>query len=390
MIVTKLLPTAWLRLEYYARKIRKLTVRSSNYGTGDKSLFIALATYRPVRNPLQNLQRITMDLESLPYIDSFLSPNVSQISITVRSSTRISYVSLLLPSIPRLCPNLQKFTVDSTLPSNLGFERAAFQTICSMHRMRTLDLGALRPPDGTIGRILHHLGNMTSLETLHNLYLPTEIQSLAKRNLILPSSGMVNHWFPKLRKLSLSLRDFDSAVIIMDSIHPPFISLEFDLSPIGQPKPHSHSKLLQSLACNPHLPLSLSTLVIFESLEHLAHNVSDAESISQPLLALTNLEQLTLQLSGVEMFDDMWLNRASKCFPRLQILQLQGGDSEKTRITLAGYVPLLQNCPRLRLIATAVACQSFNTKKALPAGLDFVTEAWRNSFVCKNHRSSHQ
>ena len=42
---------------------------------------------------------------------------------------------------------------------------------------------------------------------------------------------------------------------------------------------------------------------------------------------------------------------------------------ERKRITLEGYVPLLQNCPRLSQISVATACKSFDTRKALPPGL---------------------
>ena len=159
---------------------------------------------------------------------------------------------------------------------------------------------------------------------------------------------MANHWFPKLRKLGLSLEDFDSAALIMDLIHHlPFPgSLTFDLK---RPRPHSPSKLLQSLGSNPHLPLSLSTLIILDDMQHsLVHDASNAEtpSMFQPLLALTNLQTLILRLSGVEMLDDAWLNLASKSFPRLQVLTLHGRALERKQITLAGYVPLVQNSPK--------------------------------------------
>jgi len=238
-----------------------------------------------------------------------------------------------------------------------------------MHSLRTLDLGSLKAPDGTIRRILHHLGGMTSLEILHNLHIPTEVQSLDKPGLILPPFRMVNQWFPKLRDLSLSLGDFDSAALIMDSLqHLPFRFLKFELK--GQhPQPHSPRKLLQSLACNHHLPLSLSTIAILEDVKQpVVHDVDDAD-IFRPLLSLTNLHTLNIRLSGVEMLDDAWLDKASKCFPQVQFLRLCGRALERQRITLAGYVPLVQNCPKLSIISVATACRSFEPRKALSAGL---------------------
>ena len=161
----------------------------------------------------------------------------------------------------------------------------------------------------------------------------------------------------------------------MDSMqHLPFLSLRFYLE-CQPPQPYSFSTLIQSLARNPHLPLSLSSLEIEVSgnvEEPLVHDVDDAETadVFQPLLSLTNLQTLSLILSGVEMLDDAWLNRASKCFPQLQDLTLYGCDMERKRITLEGYVPLLQNCPRLSQIRVATACKSFDTRKApLPPGL---------------------
>ena len=96
---------------------------------------------------------------------------------------------------------------------------------------------------------------------------------------------------------------------------------------------------------------------------------AEIENILQPLLALTNLQKLALEFPGVEMLDDAWHDRASKSFPRLQDLTLHGCDLERKRITLAGYVPLLQNCPKLFQLSIATACKSFDTKKALPPGL---------------------
>jgi len=372
-VLRNLLPDDWIRLEYYARKIRKLTVQDIVYGTVDKSFFIALATYRPVRNPFQNLQQIAMRLthtlgyKSAPYMEFLLGPNILGVSITVGSSRPgLFHVSLLLPSIPRLCPNLQDFDVHGKLPK-LDFERDVFQNICSMHNLRTLDLENLKPPDGMIGRILHHLGSLTSLEYLYGLYVPTEIQSLNRPDLILPPFSMVNHWFPKLRDLCLILEDVDTAVFVMDSMHLPFHSLTFQLE--GQHlQPHSPSKLLQYLGRNPHLPLSLSILVIFEDPIHsLAHDVEILSDFKLP--ALTNLQTLRLQFSGVEILDDVWLNQASRSFPQLRVLELPGRALRRKRITLAGYVPLVQNCPRLSHISVATACESFDTRKTLPPGL---------------------
>jgi len=107
-------------------------------------------------------------------------------------------------------------------------------------------------------------------------------------------------------------------------------------------------------------------------MEHsLVHDVGDAETLTifQPLLALTRIRKLTLRLSGVEMLDDGWLNRASKSFPQLQNLKLYGRAVERKRITLAGYIPVLQNCPRLSEISVATAYRSFDPRKALTAGL---------------------
>jgi len=291
---------------------------------------------------------------------------------TFGSTILVSCVSQLLFSIPRLCSNLQTFTVNSWLSNNLVLEPAVFQATCSMHSLRTLHLGSLKPPNGMMDRILHHLGHLTSLETLRGLYIPTEIQSLDESDLILRSFGMANHWFQKLRHLSLRLQDFDSAALLMDSMHLPFLSLAFSLRLSGQPKPHSPRKLFQSLARNSHLPLSLSSIEMLGDVRRpFVRDVDDAEtaSIFQPLLALTNLQTLSLRLSGVEKLDDAWLNRASKGFPQLRRLTLHGHAVERKRITLAGYVPLLQNCPRLRWICTATACKSFDTRKALPAAL---------------------
>jgi len=195
-------------------------------------------------------------------------------------------------------------------------EIAVFEATCSMHSLRTLNLGSFHLPNGMVSRILHHLGSLTFLETLHNLYIPIEIQSFDGLGLILSPFGTLNHWFLKLQDLSLSIGDFDSAALIMDSMHLPFLSLAFYLR--GQStEPHcSPRKLLQSLGRNPHLPLSLSSINILGHLDKQSSvcNVGNVEaaSIFQPLLALTNLQKLSLRLSGVEMLDDAWPNRASK------------------------------------------------------------------------------
>jgi len=298
--------------------------------------------------------------ECIPYIDFLLTP-----SITVHqcSTPEVSHISLLLLSIPRLCPNLQNLRVYGKLPDNLALDLAFFEATCGMHNLHTLNLGSSKPPDGMISRILHHLGSLTSLETLQSLYILTEIQPFA----------MVNHSFPKLRNLSLILQDFDSAALIMDSMHLPFLSLGFYFTH-RLPRPPSPRKLLQSLARNPHLPLSLSSIAIHGVLTKRSSvpGVDGAEtaSIFQPLLALVSLQTLSLRwLSGVETLDDARLNRASKSFPQLQNLTLYGRVLERKRITLAGYVPLVQNCPRLGTIAVATACKSFDPRKALPAGL---------------------
>ena len=354
-IVRKLFLTDWHRLEYYAHKIRNLTIQGSD-GTVDKRSFIALATYRPVRNPFPNLRRITLAIfttlayESVPYIDFLLTPNILEASVTFAGLDSTREVSLLLPSIARLCPNLEDLDVDNELTNNLDVESAVFQATCSMHSLRTLDLGFIEPPNGMIGRILYHLGSMISLETLHGLYIPTEIQSLDKPDLILPPPlGMVNHWFPKLRDLSLSLQDLDSAVLIVDSMqHLPFRSPTFYLN--GQHQ--SPRKLLQSSAGNPQLPFSLSTLVILGDTEHtLVHNVGNAEipSIFWPLLALTNLRKLTLRFSEVETLDDAWLI----------------GHPNVSR----SFGPCRSAAMRLRLINVSLVLKSFNTRGALPAGL---------------------
>ena len=61
--------------------------------------------------------------------------------------------------------------------------------------------------------------------------------------------------------------------------------------------------------------------------------------------------------------------RMDQCFPHLQDLTPDGCELERKQITLAGYTPLLQNCPGLSQLSVATACRSFDTRKALPPGL---------------------
>lgn len=203
MFVRGLLPTDWPRLEYYASKIRALTILSSHGTTQvDKSFFASLATYRPVRNSFSNLQKIIMDIDSerrldydsLPYIDFLLTQNTLHISVELRPTCKVSHISLLLLKILRLCPNLRELNIGTYWATNLVLEAAGFQAIYNMHNLRSLDLGTFKPPDGMIGRILHRLGSMASLETLDDLYIPTEVQSLDGPGRIPPPLSIVDQW----------------------------------------------------------------------------------------------------------------------------------------------------------------------------------------------------
>lgn len=92
--------------------------------------------------------------------------------------------------------------------------------------------------------------------------------------------------------------------------------------------------------------------------------------VFRPFLRFGNLTGLTISPRRGLSWDDEALNEISQCFSRMRSLNLGAdyGCRDQSRITLAGLVPLLKNCPELSWLGIVIDTSVLPPAKEKPGG----------------------
>ncbi|KAF9467877.1 hypothetical protein BDZ94DRAFT_1232793 [Collybia nuda] len=102
--------------------------------------------------------------------------------------------------------------------------------------------------------------------------------------------------------------------------------------------------------------LTLTTLKI-TSQEMIVTNIRhapDAYSALEPLFACPALQDINIKLRLVDKLDDSWLKGAAASWPALRRLNIKTLHSTISEMTLAGFIPVLRNCPDLHSLGFSI------------------------------------
>ncbi|KAG5650946.1 hypothetical protein H0H81_010438 [Sphagnurus paluster] len=346
----------WLRFDYYSRRMRKLELDDLSYldifGPNfdekvllDESVFKELSAYRPTRDLFPNLTEIQIEIldlnmaASISYLPAFLGPKVTHINITAlfdfRSLSDTLPVSNNLPaflsSVGRLCPRIRKFQLntDEALLAPLK------KLLKGLRHLRALTLECPMDPE-----ILRQLVNLPDLRYL----------SLCA---VRPSRKF---------KFNMSL---ETAAGLLSRLKVPFEHLTIKINLPTIMRTSSLTAMMQALVHHTCVS-SLTHLQLFDGdgpydLEKQHYKDPDAIRATMTLIfALKALRVLSIQYYFASYLDDEWIASASKAWPFLENLHLGKNRSAPTA-TLAGLIPLIRRCPRLKQIAISIHVTPFDT-----------------------------
>ncbi|KAG5650947.1 hypothetical protein H0H81_010439 [Sphagnurus paluster] len=326
----------WLRFDYYAHRMRKLELDDFSTKSGtkvliDESVFKELSAYRPTRNLFPNLTEIQMDFmplhmhPSISHLPALLGPKITDISLTACKRTSNS-LPAFLSSIGRLCPRIRKFHLSTSVKLLAPLE-ILLEGLC---HLRTLTLKCHMDP-----KILRRIGNLTELRYLDlRAARPSDAFNMSLETV----TGLLTELQVPLEYLIVKIT---LPIIVPTS---------------------SLTATMQTLVHHPSVS-SLTHLQLFDggNLEQQHYDDPDAIRAAMRLIfALKALRVLSMRYHFSSYLDDEWIAGASQAWPLLEILRLCKDTSAPTA-TLAGLIPLIRRCPRLKEIYISIHVTPFDT-----------------------------
>ncbi|KAL0954918.1 hypothetical protein HGRIS_003850 [Hohenbuehelia grisea] len=335
----------WERFDYYARRVRSLTVGSKfePYIIGLASVLepLHLAAKVPKFPRLRELTWAS-DYSEFPHLNDFLFRSITHLSLTLfqyRASTTPEDVhNKIWASLPTRCPkitsmHLRKVGIYEPFLPPLKVDISKFKLL------RKLSLRTPLPSPEALSLI----GDMPFLEALS-----FNIESHCDAVQHLPLNRPI---FGALRDLKIAETTLENIKIVEDflrKIHrTKLVSLEICTDNHRSDAPASIARLLLAIAN-------------FKSLQrlHYTHRTSPAADLwdisLEPILSLGGLLDLKLKLKPV-MMDDALIASIVDAFPLLRTLSLQEY-SGTSQFTLAGLLPLVIKCRHLEKLSLNNIC----------------------------------
>ena len=336
-------------MQSYAHRVRSI----GHFGAFARrdvnvDVYRAISLVAPSTPLFPNLRRFhwtdTRD-DVFPFTRLFLGGSlITDIRIIIRGE-EVSKLSLL-PFIETSYPHIKKanFITDGRSGTMVN---AMSDLICRWDQVEELSCGCIS------GQALAHLAHLSTLRSLR-INLPTHFPELEMELL---SSTPPPNLFSSLRLCSFSTQTLITVNHLLSQL--PRLQLEsISLFPVLPTPARDWQRLFDELhakvCCS-----SLQRLTICEDYSvpssSLGNFVASIKTL-KPLLQFSNLITVCLEPLAVLDINNHDLEEMSKAWPRLQHLDLSPSNGHKRphAITLAGLVPLLQNCTDLSYLGIVI------------------------------------
>ncbi|GLB44364.1 hypothetical protein LshimejAT787_1602940 [Lyophyllum shimeji] len=368
----------WSRYDYYAQRVHSFGGTKKFPRSGqthlDPSVLNMLSASRPARPLLPNLRSLRLSFKprtpdmrtTLLLTPALLSSTLTQFSLFSRTAVPPELPEFL-SSIARLCPNLRTVSI-RLLENNLAspeLASAVEKLILSLRHLESLDVHKI--PIHMSADMIRHLGGLPALRRcVIDNQVGFDLPSLQLRHLL--TTTTTGSWFPELRELSFGAPTLESAGEMIASLECPLQRLVVTISDDARaPQPLS---AVASLTRSFHRHACASSLTVLSiqcyGLQQ-THEDLEAPAAFASLLSLPALQVLDIQLPHASQPTDTWLAEAAASWPHLESLRITSGSHGSPRATLAGLIPLVVHCPRLRGLSLSLAATPFSPQ-AVPPG----------------------
>lgn len=311
-------------------------------------VYRAISLVAPSTPLFPNLRRFhwtdTRD-DVFPFTRLFLGGSfITDIRIIIRGEEVLKLS--LLPFIETSYPHIKKANFITNGPSG-AVVSAMSDLICRWDQVEDVTCGSIS------GQALAHLAHLSTLRSLH-INLPTHFPELEAELL---SSTPPPNLFSSLRLCSFGTQTLTTVNRLLSQL--PSLQLEsISIFPALPTPAGDWQRLFEELHANVSRS-SLKSLTICEdysTLSDSAGNFVASIKTIKPLLQFSNLTTVSLEQLAVLDINNRDLEEMSKGWPRLQHLELSPSNGHKRphAITLAGLVPLLQNCTDLSYLGIVI------------------------------------
>ena len=320
-----------------------------------------LGTFRPARVLLPNLRTVVFDSKStiaLPCAQSIFGPSIT--SVWFQGSHPPPHFHLLCSSLLRLSPKIQEiwyYCEDSPRPTLL-------RLIAGLKNLKVLFLCC--NPYAKLP--IEHLSGHTALRILGYLQLEhTDIPHLTT------SMDLKSFYFRA---------DWQTCYSTLDSLHCSWEELRI----IVYKGPWQMSSLrgfTDRLSQHPsHISLKDIQLRLDSAL--LDDPSTSLSQALQPLFLCRALQRVELTSFPFHTLDDSWLLNVSLAWSSLKSLTLDE-ENVSTNFSLAGLIPLVNHCPKLRFLKLGINARAINPDALYGVkGRDM-----RSMSVCRNSTILH-
>ncbi|KAG5642743.1 hypothetical protein DXG03_002257 [Asterophora parasitica] len=326
-----------------------------------QGVFMALGVYRPVHNLLPNIRTFTQLIlddthvyESVPYLQGLLGPTLTEVTMSLdfQPDTLRDFLSAL----GRLCPTISSLTlfgdVTPTTVNNVD------NLVCNLHHLRRVDLPS--PIESPV--VIRHLGSLQSFQECGTRFNVAAIPRPHLRQLFNTEAGC----FPQLDDIELQVSSWDQAGDILSVLQRPLAVLDIIVAHEAHRRqaPISSFGKLADAFIDHRCLTTLTGLYVAE--EHSAKRAAEvaggasAAVFLRELFVLRNLRDLYLRLDCVTGVDDSWIAEAAVAWPRLQAIRLDAETTLEPKVTLAGIIPLVKNCPDLDCFLLPISAKPFD------------------------------
>ncbi|GLB34285.1 hypothetical protein LshimejAT787_0111690 [Lyophyllum shimeji] len=354
----------WPRFHYYAKRVRRL---GSGYdplaGSHDKrrlvyvheDVFRSLESFSPGQSLLPNLRTFRpafYDPHKLPasrHIPMLLGPTITEITLASNEVALLAELQYILPSIERLCPNLTRLTV---LLINMDvtpeITSAAERLVCSLRHLESL---SLRPM--MTANIIRHLGSLRGLRHWVT-NIPSNTAGIPICELLTTERGQ----FRNLSRLEFRAPTLEVAADVTKSLQCPLQELSVDIKDKTTAQPISSLARLTGAFLGHQCISSLASLYLDGSPQLEVLSGPAICNAFRSLFSLGALRDLSITFPCASVLDDAWYADAAGAWPCLEDLSI--AHTGPPVLTLAGLIPLIRDCPRLREIELSIRAEPFD------------------------------
>jgi hypothetical protein len=297
----------------------------------DLEVYRAIIISCPSSPILPNLRDLTWTPdgdEIFQYVRMFLTPGLTRLHLFFDwSELKLS----LLPQLKHLCPSITHLYLGCTADDD-GIVDVISNNIYKWEQLEVLEASDLNN---------HAITCLSTLPRLQKVRceLHDRWQGVSR---LLP--------FPALQELSLIATDAgDCSSFIACLEVAKLLRVSLHLGTEGNGDYHGLLLTLQQHVSNSSLE------EVWLSDDFVDDHIIPGH-VFRPLLSFANLTLLSFRPSSLFAPENSTINDISKAFPRLQHLELgiHHGSHGHTRVTLAGLIPLVQQCPDLRYLGIVV------------------------------------